>query len=87
MKDAVAQTVGPRSKAYYESIPPKIDTGLNRRSDSEDSIPYIGNKPFVLESTINRVESEPTKQRRKAKSILNNKKNIVMANSPDKAMT
>jgi len=49
MKDAVAQTVGPRSKAYYESVPPKVDTGLNRRSDSEDSLPMINNKPYVLE--------------------------------------
>ena len=34
--DARVQTIGPRSKAYYESVPPKVDTGLVKRSESEE---------------------------------------------------
>jgi len=36
-KDASTQTNGPRSKAYYESIPAKVDTGLAKRSPSEEA--------------------------------------------------
>ena len=37
--EAKIQTHGPRKKAYYESIPPKVNTNLSR-APSEDQFEY-----------------------------------------------
>lgn len=55
------QTVGPRSKAYYDAVPPKIYTGLQKRSPSEENNTSFSLKPFIIEAKQTS-ENEKTKR-------------------------
>lgn len=82
------QTVGPRSKAYYESIPARIDTGLNRRSDSEDSLILTNKASYVLEPVrlqkSQEKEDKAEKRHKKKKSY--SQQSVAKVNKPDSRM-
>lgn len=71
LREQSTQTNGPRSKAYYESIPAKIDTGIMKRAPSEENNASFALKPYVIDSSKwssdaekNKRANTPTKKRK-----------------------